>query len=76
MAIADIIWKQLEPRMKKVAEEAYKQGAEDVIRRFAFVYDTVATKAKEDAYAEVGAIDLDNLDEELSMKIFEEIGDV
>lgn len=74
--LAELIWKQLEPRVKQVAEDAYKRGAEDVIRRFAFVYDTVAKTAREDAYAEAGVIDIGELDEELSQTIFEEIENV
>ena len=73
MALADIIWKQIEPRFEETIERAYVKGGEDMIRRFAFVYDTVAKTAKEDAYAEVGAIDIDDLDVDLSQSIFEEL---
>lgn len=68
-----IIRKYMQPIIKETQEEAYKQGAEDVIRRFAFVYDEVRRLAKEDAYAEAGAIPIDELDEELSQSIFEEV---
>ena len=73
MALADIIWKQLEPRFEETIERAYVKGGEDMIRRFAFVYDAVAKTAKEDAYADAGAIDVDELDVDLSQSIFEEL---
>lgn len=60
------LFEMLEPRMKKMVEDAYKQGAEDTIRRFAFVYDTVAQTAKADAYAEAGAIDIKEIDGEFN----------
>ena len=57
-----ILRKYMQPIIKETQEEAYKQGAEDTIRRFAFVYDTIGQKAKEDAYAEAGAIPIEELD--------------
>lgn len=57
-----LLRKYMQPIIKEATEEAYKQGAEDTIRRFAFVYDTIGQKAKEDAYAEVGAIQIEDLD--------------
>jgi len=51
----------LKKYMQPIIEDAYKQGAEDTIRRFAFVYDVVRQNAKEDAYAEVGAIDIEEI---------------
>lgn len=71
--LAELIWKILEPRMEEVITKAYRQGGEDIIRRFAFVYDKVAETAKADAYADAGAIDFDELDEELSQTVFEEL---
>lgn len=56
-----ILRKYMQPIIKDAQEEAYKQGAEDVIRRFAFVYDEVRRLAKEDAYAEAGAIPIDEI---------------
>ena len=56
-----ILRKYMQPIIKETQEEAYKQGAEDVIRRFAFVYDEVRRLAKEDAYAEAGAIPIDEI---------------
>lgn len=74
--LAELIWKILEPRMEEVIANAYKQGGEDIIRRFAFVYDKIAETAKTDAYADAGAIDIDDLDVELSQTIFEELENV
>lgn len=58
-----------EPKIKEITEEAYKKGAEDTIRRFAFVYDTIAQIAKSDAYAEAGMMDI----EEISADQFKEL---
>ena len=71
-----ILRKYMEPIIKETQEEAYKQGAEDVIRRFAFVYDEVRNIAREDARAEAGEIPIEEIDEELSQTIFEEIANV
>jgi len=60
--IETILKKYMQPIIKEATEEAYKQGAEDTIRRFAFVYDTIGQKAKEDVYAEAGAIPIEELD--------------
>jgi len=57
-----VLRKYMQPIIKEATEEAYKKGAEDTIRRFAFVYETIGQKAKEDAYAEVGAIPIEDLD--------------
>lgn len=67
--LAEIIWKMLEPKIAEVAEESYKQGAEDTIRRFAFVYEAIAKTAKEDVYADAGAIPI----EEISKAKYEEL---
>ena len=64
-----VLKKYMQPIIKEATEEAYKQGAEDVIRRFAFVYETVAQTAKADAYAEAGAINI----EEVSKEEFDQI---
>ena len=58
MKLADMIWKQIEPKFEESIEKAYVKGGEDMIRRFAFVYDAVAKTAKEDAYAQAGAIEI------------------
>ena len=71
-----ILRKYMQPIIKEAQEEAYKQGAEDVIRRFAFVYDEVRNIAREDARAEAGEIPIEEIDEELSQTIFEEIANV
>ena len=59
-------YERLEPKMEQMVEDAYKKGAEDTIRRFAFVYDTIAQTAKADAYAEAGAIDIPEIDGDLN----------
>lgn len=64
-----VLKKYMQPIIKEAQEEAYKKGAEDVIRRFAFVYETVAQTAKADAYAEAGAINI----EEISKEEFDQI---
>ena len=71
-----ILRKYMQPIIKETQEEAYKQGAEDVIRRFAFVYDEVRNIAREDARAEAGEIPIEEIDEEYSQTIFEEIANV
>lgn len=71
-----ILRKYMQPIIKEAQEEAYKQGAEDVIRRFAFVYDEVRNIAREDAMAEAGEIPIEEIDEEFSQTIFEEIANV
>ena len=54
----------LRKHMQPIIEDAYKQGAEDTIRRFAFVYDVVRQNAIEDVYAEEGAIDVEEISRE------------
>ena len=71
-----ILRKYMQPIIKETQEEAYKQGAEDVIRRFAFVYDEVRNLAREDAMAEAGEIPIEEIDEEYSQTILEEIANV
>ena len=63
----EILRKYMQPIIKEAQEEAYKQGAEDTIRRFAFVYDTIGQKAKEDAWAEAGAINIDEIADEFNV---------
>ena len=72
----ELLRKYMQPIIKDAQEEAYKQGAEDVIRRFAFVYDEVRNIAREDAMAEAGEIPIEEIDEEFSQTIFEEIANV
>lgn len=72
----ELLRKYMQPIIKDAQEEAYKQGAEDVIRRFAFVYDEVRNIAREDARAEAGEIPIEEIDEEYSQTIFEEIANV
>ena len=62
-----ILRKYMQPIIKDAQEEAYKQGAEDTIRRFAFVYDTIGQKAKEDAWAEAGAIPIEEIADDMNV---------
>lgn len=62
-----ILRKYMQPIIKDAQEEAYKQGAEDVIRRFAFVYDEVRNLAREDAMAEAGAINIEEIADEFNV---------
>ena len=65
--IEEILKKYMQPIIKEATEEAYKKGAEDTIRRFAFVYDVVAQKAKEEAWAEAGAVNIAELEDDLQI---------
>lgn len=56
-----VLKKYMQPIIQEAQEEAYKKGAEDVIRRFAFVYETVAQTAKADAYADAGAVNIEEI---------------
>lgn len=62
-----ILRKYMQPIIKDAQEEAYKQGAEDTIRRFAFVYDEVRNIAREDAMAEAGAINIEEIADEFNV---------
>ncbi len=62
-----ILRKYMQPNIKDAQEEAYKQGAEDTIRRFAFVYDEVRNLAREDAMAEAGAINIEEIADEFNV---------
>lgn len=62
-----ILRKYMQPIIKDAQEEAYKQGAEDVIRRFAFVYDEVRNLAREDAMAEAGEIPIEEIADDLNI---------
>lgn len=63
----EILRKYMQPIIKDAQEEAYKQGAEDVIRRFAFVYDEVRNLAREDAMAEAGEIPIEEIADDLNI---------
>ena len=76
MALADIIWKQLEPRFEETIERAYVKGGEDVIRRFAFVYDAIAKTAKEDVYTNAGAIPIEEISKEQFDAIVDDMGEI
>ena len=72
--LQEMMAKAMKPIIAEVAEESYKRGAEDILRRFAFVYDAVRQTAKADALAEIAGIDIPELDEQLSQKVFDEVG--
>lgn len=83
--LAELLWKRLEPRIIKACEEGYKRGevtwyvsgvsdgyaecAEDITRRCGQLYEIIRQKAKEDAYTESGAINI----EEVSKEEFDQI---
>ena len=71
--IQDMIRTLLKPILEEAIVEAYKQGSEDTIRRFGFVYDAVAQTAKADVAAKNGEIDIEELSEELDPEVFEEV---
>jgi hypothetical protein len=71
--IQDTIRTLLKPILEEAIVEAYKQGSEDTIRRFGFVYDAVAQTAKADVAAQYGEIDIEELSEELDPEVFEEV---
>ena len=62
-----ILKKYMQPIIQDAQKEAYKQGAEDVIRRFAFVYDEVRNLAREDAMAEAGAIPIEEIADDMNV---------
>ena len=63
----ELLRKYMQPIIKEAAEEAYKKGAEDTIRRFAFVYDEVRKLAREDAMAEAGEIPIEDIADEFNV---------
>lgn len=79
--IQDTIRALLKPILEEAIVEAYKQGSEDTIRRFGFVYDAVAQTAKADVAAKYGEISIEDIDEavceeidrELHPEVFEEV---
>ena len=72
MKLADMIWKQIEPKFEESIEKAYVKGGEDMIRRFAFVYDAVAKTAKADAFAQAGAIEIPEISKDEFDKLAKE----
>lgn len=79
--IQETIRTLMKPILEEAIVEAYKQGSEDTIRRFGFVYDAVAQTAKADMAAKFGEIDIEDIDEavcdeidlELHPEVFEEV---
>ena len=71
--IQETIRTLLKPILEEAIVEAYKQGSEDTIRRFGFVYDAVAQTAKADMAAKYGEISIEELSDELDPEVFEEV---
>lgn len=67
--IQELIRKTLKPIIDESLTEAYKQGSEDTIRRFAFVYDVVAQTARADEEARRGEISIEDIED----AVYEEI---
>lgn len=90
--IIDLIWERLEPKITKAAEEGYKRGeihgyvagkedgyiesADDIIRRMTTVYDVVRQTAKIDAYAEEGAVDISEINNEEFEAVNDDLGEI
>ena len=74
--LAELIWQKLEPRIKEAYDEGYKVGTDDLIRRLAYVYDSCRQTAKADAYAEAGAIDVNEIAEEEFNAIVDDMAEV
>lgn len=80
--IQEQIKKIIQPMLEEAIVEAYKQGSEDTIRRFAFVYDVVAQTARADEEARRGEISIEDINDavyeeiekELNPEVFEEVG--
>ena len=84
--IAELLWSRLEPMMKKAYADGYRDGSErgykeghhdgavsttdEVTRRMAKVYEVCRAKAKEDAYAEAGAIEIEDISKEAFDNMF------
>ena len=54
----------LKPIIEDAYAEGYKQGAEDIVHRMAFIYDICREKGREDGMTDVGAIDIPEVTEE------------
>ena len=54
----------LRPIIEEAYLEGYKKGAEDIVHRMAFVYDICRERGREDAFAEAGAIDIEEITRE------------
>lgn len=58
-----ILEKLLKPIIEKAYEDGYKKGADDIVRRMAYVYDVCRLKGLEDGLADAGAIDISDIKE-------------
>ena len=78
--IAEMVWAKLEKRIIAACEEGYKRGetygyveghedggisaTDDLMRRLAYLYNFCRETAIKDAYAEAGAIPINEISEE------------
>ena len=85
--IADLLWSRLEVKIKEAHADGYRRGNErgyveghedgyissheDLVRRVATLYDAVHATATRDAYAEAGAIEI----EDISVEDFDKLAD-
>ena len=56
----------LKPVIAEAYAEGYKQGAEDIVHRMAFVYDVCREKGREDGLTDVGAINIEEISEDIN----------
>lgn len=59
-----MIKKILKPIIAEAYAEGYKQGADDIAHRMAYIYDVCRERGKADGYAEAGAIDIEEITKE------------
>lgn len=57
----------LKPVIAEAYEEGYKKGADDIVHRMAFVYDIARQMGREDGLTDVGAIDIEEIKEEVGV---------
>ena len=59
--------------MKPIIEEVYKEGYQDGERRMLEMYRYGWQVGHADTMAQLGAVDIENLDQTLSPEVFEEV---
>jgi len=57
----------LKPVIAEAYEEGYKKGAYDVVHRMAYIYDACRQMGRADGLADVGAIDIEEIREEVGV---------
>jgi len=60
--IIEKVYEMLEPRLKQMVAEAYKEGAEDTNRRLLEVYEYGQINGYAQALADNGIIEVDEID--------------